>query len=110
MRDAEVLVPDIAGWRRARMPERPDDQRFLIVPDRVCEVLSLSTASKDCEVKLPVYAQYGVAHAWIVDPDRQVVEVFARQGAAWSSIATFTGDARIIAPPFEEVALPPPWS
>jgi Uma2 family endonuclease len=108
-RDREVLVPDLVGWRRERLPELPDDQRFEVVPDWVCEVLSPSTASNDREVKMPVYARYGVGHAWIVDPRARTVEAYARDGASWSHVATAAGEARIALPPFDDVALPPPW-
>jgi Uma2 family endonuclease len=66
VRDTEVLVPDIAGWRRERMPSLPDGHRFEVVPDWVCEIPSPSTESKDREIKMPTYAHYGVAHAWLV--------------------------------------------
>jgi hypothetical protein len=108
-RDTEILVPDIAGWRRARMPQLPDDQRFEVVPDWVCEVLSPSTASQDREIKMPLYARYGVNHAWLVDPRVKRVEAYSRDGNAWQHVATFGDDQRIVAPPFDAVALPPPW-
>ena len=58
--DVELCVPDLAGWHRDRMPELPEDHRFPIVPDWVCEILSPSTASHDRETKMPLYARYGV--------------------------------------------------
>ena len=76
IRDVEVAVPDLAGWRRERMPSVPEDHRFEVVPDWVCEILSPSTAKKDRVVKLPLYARYGVAHVWIVDPAAQTLEAF----------------------------------
>jgi len=108
-RDSEILVPDLAGWRRERLPELPPDQRCEVVPDWVCEILSPSTASNDREVKMPVYARYGVGHAWIVEPRQRTVEAYARDGGTWSHIATAAGDAPIVLPPFDAVALPPPW-
>src|SRR5580700_3070151 len=36
----DVLVPDLAGWRRERMPELPDAAAIELAPDWVCEVLS----------------------------------------------------------------------
>lgn len=33
-------MPDIAGWRRERMPQLPHDQRLQVAPDWICEVLS----------------------------------------------------------------------
>jgi len=108
-RDTEILVPDIGGWRRERMPHLPEDQRFEVVPDWICEVLSPSTASQDREIKMPLYAHYGVNQAWLVDAGAKRVEVYSRDGGAWQPVAAFTGDQRIIAPPFDAVAVQPPW-
>lgn len=77
IRDAEVLVPDIAGWQRERMPRLPRDHRFEIAPDWVCEILSPSTAKTDRVIKMPVYAHYGVAYLWLVDPLAHTLEAFA---------------------------------
>lgn len=108
-RDTELLVPDIAGWRRERMPEPPADQRFEIVPDWVCEILSPATASKDREIKLPVYAGHGVGYAWLVDPRAQRVEAYANRDGTWETVATIEGADAIVAPPFDAVAIAPPW-
>ena len=101
VRDTEVMVPDLAGWRRERMPGPPEDQRFEVVPDWVCEILSPATASKDREVKMPVYADYGVAHAWLVDPTSQTLEVYELAGGEWAAWATYAADDTVQAPPFE---------
>jgi Uma2 family endonuclease len=71
----DVLVPDLAGWRRERMPERPDVAYFELSPDCVCEVLSPSTAMLDRTKKLVVYARERVAHVWFVDPIARTLEV-----------------------------------
>ncbi|TNF57108.1 MAG: Uma2 family endonuclease, partial [Gammaproteobacteria bacterium] len=76
VRDQEVAVPDLAGWRRERMPHIPEGHRFEVVPDWICEILSPSTASKDREIKLPLYAWYGVAHVWLLDPQRRTLEAY----------------------------------
>jgi Uma2 family endonuclease len=60
IRDTEVMVPDLAGWRRERLPRLPRDHRFEVGPDWVCEILSPSIAKTDRVVKIPVYASYGV--------------------------------------------------
>ena len=35
----DVLVPDIAGWRRERMSTLPSGSAFELAPDWICEVL-----------------------------------------------------------------------
>jgi Uma2 family endonuclease len=107
IRNEEVLVPDIAGWRRERMAALPDDQRFTVAPDWACEILSPSTASYDREVKLPLYARYGVRHVWLVEPRERTVEVLALAEGGWRELARFGPDDSIQAPPFEALALSP---
>ena len=110
VRDTEIVVPDLAGWRRERMPGVPDDQRFEVVPDWICEALSPSTASRDREVTMPLYARYGVQSAWLVDPIARRLEAFALNDGQWVEVAAF-GDADVIcAPPFDDVTLTAPWS
>jgi len=109
-RNTEVLVPDIAGWRRERFGAMPADQRVEVVPDWVCEVLSPSTAGTDRDLKMRVYARYGVPYAWLVDPRDQRVEAYALETGAWRQIATSSGDDPIRAAPFAEVTVPAPWA
>lgn len=104
VRNTEVLVPDLAGWRRERMPLVPDDQRFEVVPDWVCEILSPATASKDREIKMPLYARYGVAYAWIVDPARQTLEAYSLNDGRWALQASYAAADTVQAEPFEAVA------
>jgi Uma2 family endonuclease len=83
VRDREVCVSDLAGWRRERLAELPRDQRFDVVPDWVCEILSPSTESKDREIKMPIYARYGVPFAWLIDPLKRKVEAFLLSDGDW---------------------------
>lgn len=104
----DVLVPDIAGWRRERMPELPETAFIELAPDWICEVLLPSTARFDRTVKLPRYAEAGVGHAWLIDPVAQTLEIYQRtsSGAAarWLSLETFGGDLQVRPVPFD--ALP----
>lgn len=104
-RDTEVVVPDLAGWRRERMPEPPEGHRIETVPDWVCEVLSPSTASKDREIKMPIYAHYGVAFLWLVDPSNRTLEAYSLGDGCWIKIAEAAGEQVLRAPPFEALAL-----
>ncbi|MGF1613672.1 MAG: Uma2 family endonuclease [Gammaproteobacteria bacterium] len=54
--DTEVTVPDLAGWRKQRMPSPPEGHQIQVVPDWVCEIISPSTKSTDREEKMPLYA------------------------------------------------------
>jgi Uma2 family endonuclease len=106
-----VLVPDLTGWRRERMPELPDVVFFELAPDWVCEVLSPSTAGFDRVKKLPIYAEHGVSHAWLVDPAEQTLEVLELTASRWTLVGAYQGDAQVRAVPFAMVELPlaRPW-
>lgn len=103
IRDTEVAAPDLAGWRRERMSQAPDSYRFEVVPDWVCEILSPSTARKDRFVKLPIYAKYGVAHAWLVDPEAYTLEACELQEGFWLRIAALQDDAPVRLAPFDAI-------
>lgn len=101
----DVLVPDLAGWRRERMPEVPNVPHFALAPDWVCEVLSPSTEATDRGDKSRVYARENVAHLWFVDPIVKTLEVLQLDGKTYRVIDVFTGDARVRAAPFDATEL-----
>jgi Uma2 family endonuclease len=101
----DVLVPDLAGWRRARMPRLPDTAYFPLAPDWVCEVLSPSTASLDRVKKLTIYAREQVAHAWLIDPVARTLEVLRLEAGRWTILAAHTGSDVVRADPFAEIEL-----
>lgn len=101
----QVLVPDIAGWRRSTMADVPQSHRFTTPPDWVCEVLSPSTAGKDRIRKLPLYARHKVGHAWLVDPLQHSLEVFRRHELGWLLVGTYEDEAAVSAEPFEDVEI-----
>jgi Uma2 family endonuclease len=101
-----VVVPDLAGWRRERMPEMPVDRPyFVMAPDWVCEVLSPSTASLDRGDKLKVYSSFAVGHVWFVDPDAKTLEIFAHDEKGYRLIDVFSNDAKVRAVPFDAIEL-----
>ena len=105
VRDVEMLVPDLAGWRRERMPSLPQDHRFEVVPDWICEVLSPSTMKKDRMLKMKVYARHGVAYLWLVDPLAKTLETFALDNGRWTVTGLYTDEDEVRAPPFDAVPL-----
>ena len=100
---AHVLVPDVAGWRRNRMPRLPDTACFPLAPDWVCEVVSPSTALLDRTKKLRIYALDGVRHCWIVDPLARTLEVLRLDSGRWTIMSTHAGDEIVRPEPFDAV-------
>lgn len=101
----DVLVPDLAGWRRERMPEMPATAFTTLAPDWLCEVPSPSTARVDRGEKMPIYAREGVLHLWLVDPLAQTLEIFRLDGATYRLLSTVSGEASVRAEPFDAIAL-----
>jgi Uma2 family endonuclease len=101
----DVLVPDLAGWRRSRMPKYETCAYFTLAPDWVCEILSPSTASLDRVQKLAIYAREQVAHAWLIDPLARTLEVLRLENSRWTILATHAGTEVVRAEPFTEVAI-----
>jgi Uma2 family endonuclease len=100
-----VVVPDLAAWRRERMPVIPDVPYFTLAPDWVCEVVSPGTEALDRVKKRGIYAREGVAHLWLVNPLPMTVEVYALTGASWLLHASHHGSVRVRLPPFDAVEL-----
>ncbi len=101
----DVLVPDLAGWRRERLPALPQAAYLTLAPDWVCEVLSSSTEAIDRGQKLRIYAREGVAHAWLVDPLRQTLEVLALESGSFRPLDEHRGHASIRVRPFDAIEL-----
>jgi len=102
----DVVIPNLGGWRRERVPEGfMDDAAATLAPDWCCEVLSPSTEQVDRGRKLDIYRREGVGHVWLVSPVLQTVEVLRRHDLGWLLTATFAGDVVVRAEPFDAVEL-----
>lgn len=97
----DIIVPDIAGWRKVNMPHLPETAWFSLRPDWVCEVVSPSTAKYDRGIKRDIYAREQVPHYWIVDPIARMIEVFALQEGDWSQIDLVSDEQVVNLKPFE---------
>jgi Uma2 family endonuclease len=100
-----VLVPDLAGWRRERMPEMPDVAAFELAPDWICEILSPSTEGLDRSLKMPQYRKASVAFAWLIDPGARSLEIYRLQDRDWHLDNRFQGETPVRAAPFDAVPL-----
>jgi Uma2 family endonuclease len=101
----QVVVPDIGGWRRERMPTIPTEAYFSLAPDWVCEVLSPSTERIDRTRKLRIYGEAGVLHLWLVKPTDRTLEVLRFRDGAWSIVAVLEDSAPVRVEPFEAIEL-----
>jgi Uma2 family endonuclease len=101
----DVVVPDVAGWRRSRLPEVPAEAFFTLAPDWVCETLSPSTERIDRGKKLAIYAREGVAHLWLLNPIAETLEAYRLEQGRWLLLVTHAGDVAARSDPFEAVEL-----
>ncbi len=100
----DIVVPDLAGWRRQRMPELPDTAWFGLAPDWVCEILSPTTARIDRTLKMALYARERVPFLWLVDPDARTLEVYRlHEERHWLLLQTLQEDNSVRQPPFDAV-------
>ncbi len=102
----DVVRPDLAGWRRERLPDPWDKRPIDVRPDWVCEVLSPSNTAHDRVTKRRLYAAHGVPHYWIVDPVSCTLEALALQAGVWVDAGSFDHTATARIPPFEAIELP----
>lgn len=96
----DILVPDLAGWRRERMPDYPETAHVGLAPDWVCEVPSRRL---ELHGKRPVYAREGVPHLWLVDPADRALEAFELRDGQWVLAASAKDDDPICIRPFDAV-------
>lgn len=101
----QILVPDLAGWTRERMPQVPSTAWFELAPDWLCEVLSPATAVLDRTRKQDIYREHGVPWLWFVDPAARTIEALRLSGQDWVVAGTFGGEGERRVPPFDAVAI-----
>jgi Uma2 family endonuclease len=101
-----VVVPDLAGWRRERLRQLPEKVGVETPPDWVCEILSASTETYDRNEKREIYAAAGVPYLWLLDPRGKLLEAFQLTAGHWLLSVTFSGDVEVRAVPFEAISFP----
>ena len=99
-----ILVPDLAGWRRERLPVMPDTAFFTLPPDWICEVLSPGTVRMDRADKMPIYAEYEVSFLWLIDPALHTLEAFVLRDGHWLLERVYQEDDEVRAVPFEAIS------
>jgi Uma2 family endonuclease len=99
----DILVPDLAAWRRERFPISEETNWISVTPDWVCEIPSPGTLRNDKVKKMPIYASHAVEHAWLIDPIVMALDVFRWESGRWLLLGSFAGDDKVRAEPFEEI-------
>ena len=101
-----ILEPDIVGWKRNRVPEKPTGYPIAVRPDWVCEV-SHTTWKKDTTTVYETLEAAGVPYYWLLDVERENLVVFELQETGkYARIHSFfreNGKVRI--KPFDAVEL-----
>jgi Uma2 family endonuclease len=101
----DVVVPDLAGWKRERLPVVPDEPHLELAPDWVCEILSPSTERIDRGLKLAIYAREQVGYVWLLNPETGTLEVLRLREGNFLVLAVHTGESPVRAEPFDAVEL-----
>lgn len=99
------VVPDLAGWKKDRLPSLPEDGSIRIVPDWVCEILSPSTRRHDQRIKRPFYARIGVRLLWLIDLDARTLIVNRLEDGRWHEWGVFGESDVIRAEPFHDIEI-----
>ncbi len=103
---ADILVPDLAGWRRERLPKLTTElPYFTLAPDWACEVLSPATERTDRRDKLSIYRRERVAHVWLVNPLQRTLEVLELGPEHYAIIGVHRDAERVRARPFDAIEL-----
>lgn len=103
--EENILVADLAGWRKECFPGWPGENWFTVAPDWICEILSPTTARNDRIRKMALYARYKVKYLWLIDPRDRTLETFRLKSREWVKIGGFAENDKVRAEPFDEVEL-----
>lgn len=101
----QVFLPDVVGWRKERVPDRPRGRPIRVRPDWVCEVLSPSNAKRDLGPKLNAYHRAEVPHYWVIDTEHETLIVY-RVTSEGYVVALTAGRSDIVrAEPFDAIEI-----
>lgn len=101
----DIVRPDLVGWRRERVPERPRGFPVEVRPDWICEVVSPSSPSRDTVTKLRTYHREGIPHYWLLDPRASTLTVMRWAEDGYTTVLAATREERVRAEPFDAVEI-----
>ena len=97
-----VLQPDLLFVSKARQ-NIITDRAIEGAPDLVIEILSPTTRRRDRVTKAQIYARHQVPAYWIVDPERETVDVYILNVESYRLTASLQGETPLAVPPFTEL-------
>jgi Uma2 family endonuclease len=101
----DLVRPDVLGWRRDRVPERPTGFPVKIRPDWICEVVSPSNANTDTVKKLRIYHAAHVPHYWLVDTRDSTLTVMRWAEPGYTTVLRAERGETVRPEPFEAIEL-----
>lgn len=102
----QIVRPDVAGWRRERLPTLPDVFPVELRPDWVCEVgADGNSRRRDGLQKRRIYAEHGVPHYWLVDLVTDRLTVLRLAAGVYQEVLEADRSERVRAEPFEALEL-----
>ncbi len=99
----DVVRPDVAGWRRERVPALPTERPIGTRPDWICEIVSPSHRANDTVVKLRSYHLAAIAHYWLLDPVSGTLTVLRYGSAGYVQVLAAQRHEVVRAEPFEQL-------
>lgn len=98
--DLNAAIPDALFFSHQRGKEVIHNERLYGPPELMIEILSRGKENirRDREVKLKVYAKYGVKEYWIIDPANLKVEVYRLKRRHFALVETLAGDDELTSP------------
>jgi Uma2 family endonuclease len=91
---SDFLLPDVLVARA----EDCGDDGIGVAPLLVVEVLSRSTRRRDRGEKREIYAELGVPHYWLVDPERHTVTVLRLAADGYEEVLSAVGELAVDEP------------
>ena len=104
LESTSVLQPDLLFVSKARQ-SNITERAIEGAPDLIVEILSPTTNRTDRVTKAQIYARHGVPVYWIVDPDREAIEIYLLEGNGYRLAATLLGKTPMAVPPFTELEI-----
>jgi Uma2 family endonuclease len=98
----DVVEPDLVVVAN---PKQITKRGIEGTPLLVVEILSPSTRDRDRTVKARRYAEVGIPHYWIVDPDVQRIECYRLQTTTYTLLIDSSSPAPLTHPDFPDLQI-----